>query len=142
LSSFRPKFKDQDDASQVVNSAKASKIVFDNRDVPLYINKRLDPILDTIASQNKNIKFANGFRIQIYVGNDRKSADDAKVYTYQTYPEIFPYLTFQQPVYKVKVGDFLNRMDAERYFASIKETYPSALILPDKVEIKKGMFVK
>jgi hypothetical protein len=51
-------------------------------------------------------------------------------------------LTFQQPVYKVKVGDFLNRMDAERYFASIKETYPSALILPDKVEIKKGMFVK
>jgi hypothetical protein len=89
LSSFRPKFKDQDDASQVVNSAKASKIVFDNRDVPLYINKRLDPILDTIASQNKNIKFANGFRIQIYVGNDRKSADDAKVYTYQTYPEIF-----------------------------------------------------
>lgn len=142
LSSFRPKFKDQDDASQVVNSAKASKIVFDNRDVPLYINKRLDPILDTIASQNKNIKFANGFRIQIYVGNDRKSADDAKVYTYQTYPEIFPYLTFQQPVYKVKVGDFLNRMDAERYFSSIKETYPSALILPDKVEIKKGMFVK
>ena len=111
LSSFRPKFKDQDESNQLVNAAKASKIVFDNRDVPMYINKRLDPILDTIASQNKNIKFANGFRIQIYVGNDRKSADDAKVYTYQTYPEIFPYLTFQQPVYKVKVGDFLNRMD-------------------------------
>ena len=59
---------------------------------PLHVNKRLDAILDTIAMHNKSIKFTNGFRIQIYVGNDRKAADDAKIYTYQKYPEIFPYL--------------------------------------------------
>jgi hypothetical protein len=51
-------------------------------------------------------------------------------------------LSYQQPIYKVKVGDFLNRMDAERYYANMKIYYPSAMILPDKVEIKKGMMVK
>ena len=108
----------------------------------MHINKKLDAILDTISLKNKSIRYANGFRIQIYVGNDRKAADDAKIYTYQTYPEIYPYLSYQQPIYKVKIGDFLNRMDAERYFVTIKENFPSAMILPDRVEIKRGILVK
>ena len=145
LSLYRPRFRGSNDtdpnsqsnASQPIQAAKMPL-----SDTPLHVNKKLDAILDTIAMRNKSIKFTNGFRIQIYVGNDRKSADDAKIYTYQKYPEIFPYLSYQQPIYKVKIGDFLNRMDAERYYADLKDLYPSAMILPDRVEIKKGIMVK
>ena len=143
LSIYRPKFKlanesdTQASDSQPVQSSKPAI-----SDSPLHVNKKLDAILDTIAMRNKAVKFTNGFRIQIYVGNDRKAADDAKIYTYQKYPEIFPYLSYQQPIYKVKIGDFLNRMDAERYYSDIKDLYPSAMILPDRVEIKKGIMVK
>jgi hypothetical protein len=143
LSLYRPRFKSSNEsATQSSNSqpVQASKSIFS--DSPLHVNKKLDAILDTIATRNKSVKFTNGFRIQIYVGNDRKAADDAKIYTYQKYPEIYPYLSYQQPIYKVKIGDFLNRMDAERYHADIKELYPSALILPDRVEIRKGILVK
>ncbi|MES2517177.1 MAG: SPOR domain-containing protein [Bacteroidota bacterium] len=145
LSQYRPKFKSSNEGDANTTSGnsqpiQASKSPFS--DAPMHVNKRLDAILDTIAMRNKSIKFTNGFRIQIYVGNDRKSADDAKIYTYQKYPEIFPYLSYQQPIYKVKIGDFLNRMDAERYFADLKDLYPSAMILPDRVEIKKGIMVK
>ena len=140
LSQYRPKYKSSVEPEIISTDTKTipSTTV---TDAPLHVNKRLDAILDTIAMHNKSIKFTNGFRIQIYVGSDRKSADDAKIYTYQKYPEIFPYLSFQQPIYKVKIGDFLNRMDAERYFSDIKDLYPSAMILPDRVEIKKGMMV-
>ena len=143
LSIYRPKFKSANESntqssdSQPIQSSKPAI-----SDAPLHVNKKLDAILDTIAMRNKAVKFTNGFRIQIYVGNDRKAADDAKIYTYQKYPEIFPYLSYQQPIYKVKIGDFLNRMDAERYYSDIKDLYPSAMILPDKVEIKKGIMVK
>ena len=143
LSIYRPKFKSANESntqssdSQPIQSSKPAI-----SDAPLHVNKKLDAILDTIAMRNKSVKFTNGFRIQIYVGNDRKAADDAKIYTYQKYPEIFPYLSYQQPIYKVKIGDFLNRMDAERYYSDIKDLYPSAMILPDKVEIKKGIMVK
>ena len=138
LSLYRPKFKSANESE--LQSVKTSTTA--TSDVPLHVNKRLDAILDTIAMRNKSVKFANGFRIQIYVGNDRKSADDAKIYTYQKYPEIYPYLSYQQPIYKVKIGDFLSRMDAERYYSDIKDLYPSAMILPDRVEIKKGILVK
>lgn len=140
LSLYRPKFKN---STGQIDSGKETPVApKTSSDAPMHVNKRLDAILDTIAMRNKNVKFTNGFRIQIYVGNDRKSADDAKIYTYQKYPEIFPYLSYQQPIYKVKIGDFLNRMDAERYYADLKDLYPSAMILPDRVEIKKGIMVK
>ena len=53
-------------------------------DQPLHINRQLDAVVDTIALRNKSIRFAAGFRIQIYVGNTRKEADDARLYSYQT----------------------------------------------------------
>ncbi len=143
LSIYRPRYKSANEPDTQASDSQpvqASKPTIS--DSPLHVNKKLDAILDTIAMRNKSVKFTNGFRIQIYVGNDRKSADDAKIYTYQKYPEIFPYLSYQQPIYKVKIGDFLNRMDAERYYSDIKELYPSAMILPDRVEIKKGIMVK
>ncbi len=141
LSQYRPRYKSSND-QEIISTEKTNPVSSSSvTDAPLHVNKRLDTILDTIAMHNKSIKFTNGFRIQIYVGNDRKAADDAKIFTYQKYPEIFPYLSFQQPIYKVKIGDFLNRMDAERYFSDIKDLYPSAMILPDRVEIKKGMMV-
>ena len=141
LSQYRPRYKSANEP-EIISTEKRTPITSAKvNDGPLHVNKRLDALLDTIALHNKSIKFTNGFRIQIYVGNDRKAADDAKIFTYQTYPEIFPYLSFQQPIYKVKIGDFLNRMDAEKYFSDIKDLYPSAMILPDRVEIKKGMMV-
>ncbi len=141
LSAYRPAFSEPITPQNTVATPSKS-IVFDKKEASKAVNKRLDPILDTLAARNKGIKYANGFRIQIYVGNDKRAADEAKIFTYQTFPEIFPYLVYQQPVYKVKVGDFLNRMDAERYCATIRDSYPSAMILPDKVEIKKSMLVK
>ena len=142
LSQYRPRYKPSLTEPDIISTEKMTTMPSSTAtDIPLHVNKRLDAILDTIAMHNKSIKFTNGFRIQIYVGSDRKAADDAKIYTYQKYPEIFPYLSFQQPIYKVKIGDFLNRMDAERYFSDIKDLFPSAMILPDRVEIKKGMMV-
>jgi SPOR domain len=141
LSQYRPRYKSLSEPDIISTEKNTTMPSSTASDAPMHVNKRLDAILDTIAMHNKSIKFTNGFRIQIYVGNDRKAADDAKIYTYQKYPEIFPYLSYQQPIYKVKIGDFLNRMDAERYFTDIKDLYPSAMILPDRVEIKKGMMV-
>lgn len=142
LTQYLPKYKKLNELADTLNIPKGGEKKVFLSEGPMQVNKKLDAILDTIAIKNKSVRYANGFRIQIYVGNDRKAADDAKIYTYQTYPEIFPYLSYQQPIYKVKVGDFLNRMDAERYFVTIKEYFPSAMILPDRVEIKRGILVK
>ncbi|WP_229214107.1 SPOR domain-containing protein [Dyadobacter flavalbus] len=112
-----------------------------NADKPLYVNKKLETVLDTLAKQNKSIRYINGFRIQIYVGNVRQEADEAKSYIYQTFPDMFPYVTYTQPTYRVKVGDFMYRSDAEQYLELIREQYSSAVILADRVEIKRSLLL-
>ncbi|WP_138479541.1 SPOR domain-containing protein [Dyadobacter bucti] len=110
-------------------------------DKPLYVNKRLETVLDTMARQNKSIRYINGFRIQIYVGNVRQEADAAKSYIYQAFPDLNPYVSYSQPTYRVKIGDFMYRSDAEQYLEMIREQYSSAVILPDRVEIKRSLMV-
>ncbi|WP_234736078.1 SPOR domain-containing protein [Tellurirhabdus bombi] len=109
---------------------------------PLHINRRLDALLDTIARQNRAIRYAPGYRIQVYVGDARQKADQAKVYTYQNHPELNPYLSYRQPTYRLKVGDFMRRMDAERYLEILKQQFSSAILLPDRVDIRKSLSIK
>ena len=110
-------------------------------DKPLYVNKRLETILDTMSKQNKAIRYISGYRIQIYVGNVRQEADAAKSYIYQSFPDLTPYVSYSQPTYRVKVGDFMYRSDAEQYLDRIREQYSSAVILADRVEIKKSLLL-
>lgn len=108
---------------------------------PLYINKRLEAVLDTLHKQNKAIRYISGFRIQLYVGNVRQEADNAKSYIYQQFPDLNPYVSYSQPTYRVKAGDFMYRSDAEQYLELIKEQYSSAVVLADRVEIKKSLML-
>src|ERR1700712_5039100 len=47
-----------------------------------------------------------GFRIQVANSNDRNEVFAIKTKIYQTYPELKPYLLYQAPNYKLKVGNF------------------------------------
>lgn len=108
----------------------------------LHINRRLDLVLDTIATNNRTIRYAPGYRIQVYVGNQRQEADAAKLMISQNFPELSPYLSYNQPTYKLKVGDFMRRLDAERYYTSIRRLITSAQLQPDKVDIRRSLIIK
>src|ERR1043165_3838804 len=60
------------------------------------------------SSSNKagSIRSARGFRVQIYNGNDRKRATELKVDFMRKYPSVRTYMTYIQPQFRVKVGDF------------------------------------
>ncbi|WP_026262056.1 SPOR domain-containing protein [Spirosoma panaciterrae] len=108
----------------------------------LHINRKLDLVLDTIATQNRSIRYAPGYRIQVYVGNQRQEAEAAKLLISQNFPELSPYLTYNQPTYKLKVGDFMRRLDAERYYSSIHRFVSAAQLQPDKVDIRRSLLIK
>ncbi|WP_375443792.1 SPOR domain-containing protein [uncultured Fibrella sp.] len=108
----------------------------------LHVNKRLDAILDTIAVQNRRVRYAPGYRVQVYVGNERAAADAAKLQLYQLFPELSAYMSYQQPTYRLKVGDFMRKMDAERYFSKLRTVFASAQLQPDKVDVRRGLLIK
>ncbi|WP_460635173.1 SPOR domain-containing protein [Larkinella harenae] len=148
LSATRPKYNISASApTKPASSAPAGRPASDNRRTlpmaePLHINKKLDAILDTISVRNRSIRYAQGYRIQVYVGNERSEIDRVKRFTYQNFPELNPYTTYRQPTYRLKVGDFMRRIDAERYLAQLRQQFSSATLLPDRIEIRRSLSVK
>lgn len=74
-----------------------------------------------------------GYRIQIHFGQDRTNATKAKT-DFSTKYSLFPsYLSYQQPYFKVCIGDFRTKLEAVRALNSIKKDYPGAFVVRDKI---------
>lgn len=77
-----------------------------------------------------------GWRIEIFfeAGNySKKLATEAKAGFVEQYPEVPSYLIFQQPYYKVRVGDYRTKMEAEKFLNEIEMGYPQAFVVMDEI---------
>lgn len=81
----------------------------------------------------------NGYRIQIaaYSGVNSKSQAE---YARNSFNSLFPYtrsyLIYNEPYFKVRVGNYYTRLQAYKDLETIRETYPSAYIVPDKIDYR------
>ncbi len=74
-----------------------------------------------------------GFRIQVHFGTDRTGANSAKSDIMSKYPSFPSYLSYQQPYFKVCVGDFRTKLEAASALNKIKRDYPGAFVVRDKI---------
>jgi hypothetical protein len=101
-----------------------------------HVNDRVRVLMDTVASQNKAIRFAQGYRIMAYHGTDRKTAMDIRRAIIQRVPEQRDYLAYQQPTYRLKIGDYYNRLEAHQTLLLLRDIIPNALIVADQINIR------
>ncbi|MFN4994758.1 MAG: SPOR domain-containing protein [Bacteroidota bacterium] len=98
---------------------------------------QVDSLIQKNIEENKLAEGIPGFRIQIYSDADRKGATDARSKFLQLYPEADAYLIYQQPNFRVRVGDFRNRMEAHALYKKMLEEFPEVIIVPDKINLPK-----
>lgn len=95
------------------------------------INLQQDPFIDKLLILQKQVNSsseAEFFKIQIYNGNlegAKKYASDFKLY----FPGWECDVYFETPNYKVRVGKFRTRLEADKKLTDVKKKYPSAFIL-------------
>ena len=76
----------------------------------------------------------SGFRVQIFMEIGNEAVDHAKVVKKEfeeQYPELPIYLSYEQPYYRLRVGDFRNRVEAEKYLRILKPRYGVAFVTAD-----------
>jgi hypothetical protein len=78
--------------------------------------------------------YRDGYRIQIFSTPNRQEAEQKRIEALQqlAYPV---YVVFQSPYYRVHVGDFLTRAQAQRALSEVRLRYPSAWVVPDRVRV-------
>jgi hypothetical protein len=88
----------------------------------------------TTRDSRRNIP---GYRIQVANSNDRNQVFAIKTKIYQVYPELKPYLIYQPPNYKLKVGNFRTAEEAEPYLQKLTRDFPSGVyLIHDIIEVK------
>jgi alkanesulfonate monooxygenase SsuD/methylene tetrahydromethanopterin reductase-like flavin-dependent oxidoreductase (luciferase family) len=116
----------------------------DSNAVIIHKDPRLDMLVKKQAQINEETsrdarRIVKGFRLMIITTANRDEAIAAKTKVYTYFPELKAYLWHQSPYYKLKVGNFKERKEAEAYQKKLNAFFPKGVfIMPDKVEVKPG----
>jgi hypothetical protein len=98
-------------------------------------SRSIDSLVNRHKSLNEQKKTVPGYRIQIYFGSQRTKANETKASFMQKYPDYNAYIIYQQPNFKIRVGDFRTRLEAYRLYKELQAEYESAFIIRDEIRL-------
>lgn len=101
----------------------------------LTVNDKVDAVLDSIDKLNALRKFVPGYTIQIYSGQSREEANNAKK-RLTDYLDMKGDLQYVQPKFRVKVGAYFTALDAQKDLVLLKRFFPNAILVPETIPIK------
>ena len=106
--------------------------------VQIIQDEKVDLLVSKHIQINQNRKGIDGYRIQIFFdsGNNSKTKAQSIYEGFKAkYPDVKAYLSFKSPNYKVRVGDYRTRLDAQRFLNEILVEYPNAWIIADLINL-------
>lgn len=80
-------------------------------------------------------KTINGFRIRLFFASNRTARDESSSVIRrfnEMYPHVQAYRTYASPNFKVTVGNFRTRLEAEAFLRKIKGDFPDAFIVRER----------
>ena len=107
-----------------------------------------DPLIDTLIAKRNTLAAgksggmrafsSSGYRIQIFSGSNRRDAYNIQARFQSDFPGIRTYITYRSPNFKVHVGDFRTRIEAEKMVRDLKVSYSSVFIISTKINPPKA----
>ena len=102
--------------------------------VDLLVNKQIE--INEVTTRNAR-RSAPGYRILVISSSNRNNVTEAKTTMYREFPELKAYMMYQAPFFRLKVGNFREREEAEEYLAGIQRLFKEkAYIVPDTIEVR------
>ena len=98
-----------------------------------------DSLAGRLVEKHKKLNAAHqsmpGYRVQVYFGSDRNHATELKTEFQHLYPKANAYILYQQPNFKLRVGDFKSRLEALKFLKEIQDNYTTAFVVQDDVKL-------
>lgn len=95
----------------------------------------IDEMLAQKKDYNKTIDKFEGFKIQIYYGSEKECYKVKEEFT-SLYPDINTSIIFSTPQWKLQIGNYRTRLEADHAMVNIKKEYPAAIVLATEIEIE------
>lgn len=95
------------------------------------VNIDQDKDITTLLEFKKDLNTVDLYKIQVYQGH-RSGAEEAKSKFASIYDEWPISMEYETPNYKIWVGNFRSRLEADKALIKIKKNYGSAFIFKPK----------
>ena len=111
-----------------------------SEDIQINQNSKLESFVETWVGLNKKRRGFYGYRVKIYseVGiSARQNANALRLRCKSAYPDIIPYVKYNEPSFEVHLGDFRTRIEAMALLLRIRDKYPGAFIVREVIDFPK-----
>ena len=109
----------------------------DGRKVHIEADGRLATFIQKHIEINEGTTSMQGYRIQVFAGRSRESAQNAKGKLFQSFPRMATYMKHIPPTWRVRAGDFIDRDEAQRVCKQVKTVFPDAFVVPDEINVPR-----
>ena len=95
------------------------------------LDEDIQMLLNVYRELMNNERGIPGFRVQVFMDSGtqaRLRTQRARAEFESKYPEVKAYITYDEPNFKLRVGDFRTRLDARRFMEEIAEDYPAGSV--------------
>jgi len=92
-------------------------------------------LIEQKIAYNKEQNSFPGYKIQIYYGSEKECYEIKDEFT-SLFPKISTSIIFSTPQWKLQVGQYKTRLEADKSIQSIKKEYPSAIVLATEIELE------
>ena len=92
---------------------------------------KIDKLLAIKKEMNTSETDSERYKIQIYSGN-RSGAEKAKTKINSKMSDLPSILEFETPNYKIWVGNFRNKLEADRTLLKVQKEFPNAFVFKPK----------
>lgn len=120
----------------VTNILYSQDVIIENNGVTIKMSKKIDSLIN--SKQNKKIESWKVFFFVITRGkNDDLSSDkdllkSAKNRIIKYHPDLESVIYFDKPYWKLKVGDFETKKEAEDFISLVSKHYKNMSLIPIK----------
>ncbi|PID93953.1 MAG: hypothetical protein CSA95_05680 [Bacteroidetes bacterium] len=104
---------------------------------------KIDSLLERDQEWHKNNPLWDGFRIQLFfdAGNNSKHKAQEVIEGFiSKFPEMPAYLSFREPYYRVRIGNFHTRFQALKMLSQVIKDYPQAFIVKESINYRIPSF--
>jgi hypothetical protein len=107
-----------------------------DNNVSYHQDHQITELMEVYKAYNKENDMADGYRIQVSFSNDRQEAYNTKSKIYKDLPDVKCYVEYEEPYYKLRIGDFTTRLEAYDKLREVTPKFPGAFVVRSKVKIK------
>ncbi len=99
-------------------------------------DERIGQLVEKHKALNERQSDVDGYRLQIFFdagNNSKKKASDVMDRFMERYPDTKAYMSFKEPYFRVRVGNFRTLIESKGFLLKLQPEYPNAFPVREKI---------